>query len=182
MGNKKLLVFSDSHGSIGALKMVFKWANDHIPPNDTICSAACLGDGLSDIRSAADATGFYSDWRIVCGNNDYGIQAPEAAVFDFADNRFFICHGHRQSLYGGYHTLVAAAKNNDANVALFGHSHVPFYKITEGISLINPGSVGRPRSRIGSTFAVIECKEGEPIDVQFYGISAHSETIRKVNI
>ncbi|MCL2442660.1 MAG: YfcE family phosphodiesterase [Treponema sp.] len=182
MDNKKLLVFSDSHGSVNTLKTVFKWANDHIPPNDTICTAACLGDGLSDIRMAANATGFYSDWKLVLGNNDYGIQAPEAAVFDLAEHRFFMCHGHRQGLYGGYHTLLAAAKNNDANAALFGHSHVPFFKIIDGISLINPGSVGRPRSRIGSTFAVIECIEGGPINVEFFGISAHNESIRKVKI
>jgi len=182
MGSKKLLVFSDTHGCVSALKAVFNWAMSRIPPNDTICAAACLGDGLSDLRAAAHDTGFYSDWKLVLGNNDYGVQAPEAAVFDFADRRIFMCHGHRHGLYGGYHTLLAAAKNNDADIALFGHSHVPFLKKVEGITLVNPGSVGRPRSRVGSTFAVIECIEDKPINVEFYGVSARSETIRKVKI
>ena len=181
MSGKKLLVFSDTHGSVTALKAVFNWAKDHIPPNDTICAAACLGDGLADLRKAADAAGFYSDWKIVCGNNDYGIHAPETVVFDFADHRFFMCHGHRQSLYGGYHALIAAAKNTGADAALFGHSHVPLFKSMEGISLINPGSVGRPRSRIGSTFAVIECIEGEPLKAEFFGID-NKMAIKKVNV
>jgi len=178
---KKFLAFSDTHGSVLKLKAVFKWANDHIPPGGTICAAACLGDGISDIRRAADETGFYSDWKIVCGNNDYGIQAPEAAVFDLADHRIFMCHGHRHGLYGGYHSLLAAAKNTKSNIALFGHSHVPLFKIVDGISLINPGSVGHPRSRVGSTFAVIECPEDEPPKVEFWGISA-SGKIKLLNL
>jgi len=167
--NKKLLVFSDSHGSVSALKNVFSWARERIPPNDAICAAVCLGDGLSDISKAADSAGFFSDWKIVRGNNDY-MQAPEADVFDFAENRFFICHGHRHGLYGGFYTLLAAAKNNDANIVLFGHTHVPYFKNTGGIYLLNPGSVSRPRSKTGATFAVIECVEGTGIDAKFYGI------------
>jgi len=179
---KKILVFSDTHGSITVLKSVFSWANDHIPPKDTICAAVCLGDGVSDIRKAADATGFYCDWKVVCGNNDYDIQAPEVIVFDYADHRFFMCHGHRYGLYGGYNTLLAAAKNSEADAALFGHSHVPFYKVVDGVSIINPGSAGRPRSNIGSTFAVIECIENKPLKVEFWGIGAYSQSIRKVKV
>jgi hypothetical protein len=182
MGGKKILVFSDTHGSTTALKTIFNWANDHIPPKDTICTTVCCGDGLSDINKAARETGFYSDWKVVCGNNDYGIQAPEVLVFDFADHKFFLSHGHRYGLYNGHQTLLSVAKNMDADAALFGHSHVPFYKTIDGISLINPGSVGRPRSIVGSTFAVIECIEGEPLNVEFFGLSTHAGTIRKVKI
>ena len=172
MCGKKLLVISDSHGHISALTAVFKWAKDLIPPNGTICACAFLGDGFSDLQKAAEAAEFYSDWKLVRGNNDYGIQLPEAAVFDFADHRFFICHGNRHGIYGGYHILQAAAKNNNADAALFGHSHVPFYKNSDGILIINPGSVGQPRNRTGATFAVIECPEGEPLKVEYFGIDS----------
>jgi putative phosphoesterase len=181
MDSKKLLVFSDSHGSVTILKSVFNWAKDHIPPNGTISAAACLGDGVSDLRTAADTTGFYSDWKLVRGNNDYGISLPEAAVFSFCEHRFFMCHGHRHNLHGGYHSLLAAAKNNDADVVLFGHTHVPFQKKIGGILLVNPGSVSRPRNWIGSTFAVIECIEGKPLQVEFWGISERG-TIKKVKL
>jgi len=170
MDSKKLLVFSDTHGCVTELKAVFNWANNYTPPNGLICAAACCGDGLSDISRAANETGFYSDWKIVRGNNDYGVHAPESVVFDICEHVFFMSHGHRYSLYSGYHTFLAAAKNMNADVALFGHSHIPFYKIVDGVSLINPGSIGRARSKIGSTFAVIECSEGELIKVDFFGI------------
>jgi len=181
MSSKKILVFSDSHGSILALKAVFKWASERLPPNGTICATACLGDGLTDLQIAADATGFYSDWKLVLGNNDYGIQAPELAVFDFADCKIFMCHGHRHNIYNGLNTLLVSAKNKDADIVLFGHTHVPFQKKIDGILLINPGSIGRSRSRIGSTFAVIECAEDKQINVEFFGINDKG-SIRKVKI
>jgi len=181
MDTKKILVFSDSHGCISALKTVFEWAKKRTPPADSICAAAFLGDGISDIQPAANATGFFCDWKLVSGNNDYEVSIPSASYFDFAENRFFMCHGHRHSLYGGYHTLVAAAHNVGANVALFGHSHIPYHKTVNGIHLINPGSVARPRSRIGATFAIIECIEGEQPNPEFWEI-AERGSIRKVKI
>jgi putative phosphoesterase len=175
MEDKKLLVLSDTHGDITSLKAVLNWAKDHIPPNDTIQAAAFLGDGLSDLQYAADAAGFYTDWKLVCGNNDYGISMPETLTFDFAEHRFFMCHGHRYNLYSGYHTITMAAKNSGADTALYGHSHIPYIKLMNGITLINPGSVGRPRSRVGATFAVIECPENSPINIKFYGIAARRD-------
>jgi len=177
----KLLVLSDTHGSVSTLKTVLNWAKDRIPPNGTIGAAAFLGDGISDLNQAANATGFFCDWKVVNGNNDYGCSFPEAAMFDFCENSFFICHGHRHSLYGGYHTLITTASRAGANVVLFGHSHVPFQKNADGILLVNPGSIGRPRSRIGATFAVIDCIEGEQPKPEFWGISAHGQ-IHKVKV
>jgi len=170
MDNKKLLVLSDTHGSITTLKAVFNWANERIPPNDTIIAAAFLGDGLHDLEPAVKETGFSCNWICVKGNNDYNVREPEAAVFDFANRCFFACHGHRYNLYNGFQTLVAAAANSRAEVVLSGHSHVPYHQIIDGIHLINPGSVGQPRSRIGATFAVIECRDDQPIKVEFWGI------------
>lgn len=171
MNSKKLLVISDTHGKTANLLAVLNWAKERTPPNGTICAAVFLGDGLSDLEPAANAAGFFCDWKIVKGNNDYGYQVPESVVFDFADDRFFISHGHRCNSYNGGHILVAAAKNNGANIVLSGHSHVPHDKTLDGIRLINPGSVGSPRSRIGATFAVIECTEDKPLKVEFWGIS-----------
>jgi len=181
MDGKKLLVFSDTHGSVAALKIIFNWAKDRMPPDDTICGAAFLGDGISDLQPAANATGFFCEWKLVSGNNDYGYSLPGTMTLDFGDNCFFMCHGHRHANYGDYNTLIVAAQAVGANAALFGHSHVPFMKKINGILLINPGSVGRPRSRIGATFAVIECKQDKPLKVEFFGISTHGE-IYKVKL
>jgi putative phosphoesterase len=181
MDTKKLLVLSDTHGSSQSLKTVLNWAKDHSPPADSIIAAAFLGDGISDLQRAADATGFYCEWKLVSGNNDYDYSIPETSVFNFGDYRFLICHGHRHSMYGGYHSLLAAARNNQANAVLFGHTHVPFQKVVEGIHLVNPGSVGRPRSKAGASFAVIECTTGEQLKVEFFGFNAKGE-IKKIKV
>ena len=181
MSGKKLIVLSDSHGSKTAVKTVLGWAKDRLPPDDTICAAAFLGDGLADLRAAADAAGFYCEWHLVCGNNDYGYSVPGTCVFDFCDHRFFMCHGHRHSIYAGWHGLTAAARSSGAEIVLFGHSHVPVFRKENGILLINPGSVARPRSRIGATFAVIECVPEEPPKVQFWGVG-DGGSIKKVKL
>jgi putative phosphoesterase len=173
MESKKLLVISDTHGSVSVLRIVLNWARERLPPNDSICCAAFCGDGISDLQQAADSAGFYSNWEYVRGNNDYNAGLfPDSTVFDFADHRFYLCHGHFHNLYSGYFSLVNAAKNNDADIVLFGHTHVPICKREDGILLVNPGSAGRPRSKIGSTFAVIECSLGEMPNVKFWGISS----------
>ena len=181
MDGQKLLVISDTHGNIPALKAVLNWAKARIPPNGTISTAVFLGDGVTDLRPVIAATGFSCDWELVKGNNDRGFSIPETAVFDFGGHRFFICHGHRYSLYNGYHALAAAARNTKADAALFGHLHVPVIKQEKDLLLVNPGSVGSPRSRIGATFAVIECAEEQPLKVEFRGIGTQGE-IRELKI
>ena len=175
MSGKKLLILSDSHGNVSNLTAVLNWAKDRLPPNDTIAATAFCGDGLSDLHRAADATGFCGDWKLVGGNNDYDYNIPETAIFDFCDHRFFMCHGYRHNIYSGYYGLIAAAKKNNANVVLFGHTHIPCFEYENGILLINPGSISRARSRLGDSFAVLECIEGQPFNIEFWGIGDKRE-------
>jgi putative phosphoesterase len=181
MAGEKLLILSDTHGNISALKAVLNWAKTRVPPNDTITTAVFLGDGVSDLQRAADTTGFSCEWKLIKGNNDHGYSMPEAAVFDFCGYRFFMCHGHRYAIYNSYDVLIAAARNTDANVALFGHTHVPSLNRERGLILLNPGSVGSPRSRLGASFAVIECSEDRPLEAVFWGISGRGE-IRELKV
>ena len=163
MDSKTLLVLSDTHGSVHTLEAVLKWAKS-VQGGGTVGTAVFLGDGIRDISRVAAATGFSREWKLIRGNNDDVFSVPEAAVLDFCGHRFFLCHGHRHSLYGGYHSLIAAARNMEADTVLFGHTHVPYCGNIDGIRLINPGSIGNPRSKAGATFALIDCAEGEPAD------------------
>ena len=168
MNGKNILLLSDTHGDVKSLKKIFLWTQEYFQGSETISTVVFLGDGISDLSPAASATGFFADWKIVSGNNDFNHSLPGNSVFDFSGNRFFICHGHRHNLYSGFYPLIAAARSSSANVVLFGHTHVPFYKKEEGILLINPGSIGSPRSKLGKTFAIIECVSNEPLKVDFW--------------
>ena len=168
MDSEKLLVISDTHGEIPALTTVLKWAKGY-----GVGAAAFLGDGIHDMSEATAAAGFSPTVKMVRGNSDRAesVPLPEAAFMDFAGHRFFLCHGHRYSLHGNFNTLIAAARNNKADAALFGHTHVPFSKTINGLLLVNPGSVSRPRSNIGATFAIIECLPKMPLKATFWIIT-----------
>ena len=178
MEAQRLLVISDTHGHVHALTTVFKWAKD----GRQIKAAVFLGDGIPDLASAETASGFSCEWKMVRGNNDHEYSIPLSDIFDFGGHRFFLSHGHRGALYSGYHTLAAAAGNLEAEAALFGHTHVPCLESSGGILLINPGSVGRPRSEAGSTFAVIGCEAGEPLTVEFWrtDVKGKIERLKKI--
>ena len=167
MNSQKLLALSDIHGAIPALTEVLKWAKDC-----AVGAAVFLGDGVEEMSAAAAAAGFSSAVKMVRGNCDRAVSAsiPEAALLDFAGHRFFLCHGHRYFPSGSLSALVAAARNNEADAALFGHTHVPFCETVDGLLLINPGSVGRPRSNAGATFAVIECLPETALKTSFWNI------------
>ena len=171
MNSQKLLVLSDSHGEIPALTEVLNWAK-----GCTVDAAVFLGDGIEDMSAATAAVGFSTAMKMVRGNCDRAtsISVLEAALLDFAGHRFFLCHGHRYSLRGDFGTLIAVAHNNEADAALFGHTHVPFCETVNGILLLNPGSIGRPRGNDGATFAVIECLPEMPLKVNFWSI-AHAK-------
>ena len=172
---QKLLVISDTHHNIPSLDAVLKWAGDKTR-DDAIDTAVFLGDGLPDIEFSASA-GLFSRWIKVRGNNDYASDVPDKAVFEFCGRRFFICHGHRHRLEYGYDTLIAAARNTESEVALFGHLHVPVCESAGGLLLINPGSVGWPRGDAGATFAVIDCIPEKPLEVKFWSIDGNDEIL-----
>ena len=167
---QRLLVLSDTHGNICALETVLNWAKAY-SQSGGINTAVFLGDGISDIKRVVASTGFLCEWKMVRGNNDFEHSLPLSDVLDFGGHKLFLCHGHRYSIYNGYYPLVESARNLNAEAVLFGHTHVPCHEKDDNILLINPGSVGRPRSRTGATFAVIGCEPGKPLEAEFWGIA-----------
>jgi putative phosphoesterase len=155
MKNAILLVISDTHGSKEYLEAALKWAQRERQAG----ALAFLGDGAGDLLPALTRTGFEAPWKAVKGNGDYDAALPSSDILDFAGHRFFLTHGHLYSLSEGFDSLAAAAKSRDAGAALFGHTHLPFWAEYDGLLLLNPGSLGRPRNAAGPSFATIECPE-----------------------
>jgi len=178
MNIQRLLVISDTHGHVRGMEAILNWAQDS-SQSGGINAAVFLGDGVPDVRRGADASGFSCDWRIIRGNSDLEASLPLSDIFEFGGHRFFLCHGHRYDLYNGFQTLTVVARSSGADAALFGHTHIPYCERDGNVLLVNPGSVGRPRSRIGATFAVIECEPEKPLRVEFWGID-DAGNIRKL--
>ena len=80
----------------------------------------------------------------VCGNCDVGSAAPLAAVVPLGPVKAYICHGHSYHVdYGDYSSLVYAAQQAGAKLALFGHTHRPELMEMGGVQLLNPGTAGK---------------------------------------
>jgi putative phosphoesterase len=69
--------------------------------------------------------------------------------------RVLLCHGSPRSTTeylfenrsDGFLRQFAAGGTDDAHadVIVFGHTHVPFHRVVDGVHFINSGSVGRPK-------------------------------------
>lgn len=136
----KIIVTSDLHGNKKVL--------DYILINyDADYYYDCGDSQLSDY----DLKNFYS----VLGNCDFN-SFPRYRIVNINDNlRIFITHGH---LYNDL-KMIEMAKQNNCKIIIHGHTHKKRYEEIDGITILNPGSITRPRSNDSNTFLVIDYNE-----------------------
>ena len=97
----------------------------------------------------------------VIGNNDFLRTGDSERVIDFDGHKIFICHGHTVGVNYGTERLESVARQKGCEAALFGHTHHSVMKKSEdGLLILNPGSVSRPRGGSPS-FAVLETENGK---------------------
>ncbi|MBQ5567659.1 MAG: metallophosphoesterase family protein, partial [Oscillospiraceae bacterium] len=68
---------------------------------------------------------------------------------------FFLTHGHTYRVKYGFDAIINAACVARADVLLFGHTHTPYYADVNGLTVINPGSIG-----YGDTYGVLTIENG----------------------
>ena len=114
----KLLVLSDSHGGRAAIERVL------MKESKSIDALIFLGDGLRDLELALT---LYPKLRAysVAGNCDYGALEPTDGLAAFDGVVIFYTHGHMYGVKYDLDTLADAASARGAEVALFGHTHIP---------------------------------------------------------
>jgi putative phosphoesterase len=178
-GKSSFLVVSDSHGNTAALTAVLAWAKNAGGASD-FDAAIFLGDGVDDLAPASVRAGFALPWYTVRGNVDNNTSFPGSMVLEIpessrAASKLFLTHGNVYRVGEGCQTLAAAARTNGAEAALYGHTHIPSCTMLDGIFLLNPGSIGRPRSNAGPTFAVLECPAAGPLSARFFNLTSHGK-------
>ena len=101
----------------------------------------------------------------VPGNCDFfAMKNPSSVTLDLDGTRLFLTHGHRFSVKSGYDALIAHARENDIDIAVFGHTHIPLDRyIAEDdgkkpLRLFNPGSIGHPHDG-KPTYGIIEIRK-----------------------
>ena len=146
--NCRIIVVSDTHGGFHAL---YEIVQRHL--QEAFCFIH-LGDGyqeIDEIRELYPAIKLYS----VCGNCDFVFSVPGTAELNVAGKRIFYTHGHLYGIKAGLERIIAAAKNIDADIALYGHSHQGYTGYEDGLYIMNPGSPVRPRNSKAS-YGVID--------------------------
>lgn len=185
----KVLVISDSHGFTAQL--IFSLLEQG---SDCDCLIFC-GDGIGDVctaldRAQEDETLAKCIPPVICavaGNCDtefysvnsmsLTIQIPLIQTLTIAGHTVLCTHGHRFSIYSGTDALEQAAKRSNADVALYGHTHIA-HSLQQGPLLIaNPGSCARPRSNQPPCYAILKLEKGKPYpDFTVYQISSSGST------
>ena len=132
----KLLVLSDSHGGRAAIERVLR------KESKSIDALIFLGDGLRDLELALTLCPKLRAYS-VAGNCDYGALEPTDGLAAFDGVVIFYTHGHMYGVKYDLDTLADAASARGAEVALFGHTHIPHAETRSGVFLFNPGSCGR---------------------------------------
>ena len=132
----KILVVSDTHGRNNNLMEIIK----KVSPIDMLihlgdyCGTAKAIEGMVDCPV-----------HMVAGNNDFMSDYPKEKVVSIGKHRIFMTHGHKYGgAYAGEKLLYKAAENN-ADIVMFGHTHVPMIRYVDGVTLVNPGSTTLPR-------------------------------------
>ena len=132
----KLCILSDSHGAVRNMIAVVEREKPQL--------CFFLGDGERDL-AAVQAQFPDLPFYAVRGNCDLRSALSTSLTCVVDGVKIFAVHGHlHQVKYESWpETLCAAARAAGADLALFGHTHQAFCVVRDGITLFNPGSVGR---------------------------------------
>ncbi len=172
----RFLIVSDTHGDARNLSAVLSVLGRAV---DGIIHC---GDGSTDLAGAMHLGAPMPPAYPVKGNADSLHTLPAQLIVCAGKRRILVAHGHRLLRDSSMTPLLDEAKRNQACACFFGHTHIPCYKSVGRILLVNPGSLSKPRSAWGPSFAVVEIPDegsnspgiaGSPgskcgFDVKFY--------------
>ena len=142
MKSVRILVVSDSHGCNTYLKQAIQREK----PFDYLIHCG-------DIQFSLDSIDDNKEYEILAvkGNTDSDHSLDEEQSLSVLFQDVWVVHGDKYHVKREekYNTLREAAKKKGASIVLFGHTHQPeIYEDRESyITLINPGSIGEPRTK-----------------------------------
>ena len=144
-----LAVFSDSHGNTERMIAL----TESLRPDAVIF----LGDVVRDVekvRARFPETPFY----IVRGNCDGAAPGYEdSQLLDLGGVRIFCAHGHNHGVKYGLDKFGTSVVCSGSRLGLFGHTHRALYHESDGIQIMNPGSIG---DGLHPTYGLVEIENG----------------------
>ena len=145
----KYLVLSDSHGNVDNMAR----AAELTKPDGIIHLGDCWRDA-EELRELSPRLPLEQ----VPGNCDLGRFEALERVLILDDHRVLIAHGHTMGVKAGLLRAQYRALEQNADILLFGHTHVPLVDASARPMLLNPGAIGDPRR---PTYGVLEFRDGQ---------------------
>lgn len=128
----RILVVSDTHGDLNTL---IRAVNSQ-PTAEIIVHC---GDGEEQVQFLKDN---YKDKMIVGvrGNCDWNSLLPATETVNVCGKKIFVTHGHLYNAKLGLYRIMSAAREQNADILLFGHTHQAMCYYDDGLYMLNPGS------------------------------------------
>lgn len=147
----KIWVLSDTHGQLLRVYEVYKTLKD-------IDYIIHLGDYNRDVTDMQK----HIDIPIISvkGNCDGALNKEDSSkIISLADHNILCTHGHMDGVNYDITNLMYRSLENECDIALFGHTHIPYNEYANGVYLINPGSINKPRDGSHGSYAILTLDE-----------------------
>ena len=126
---------SDTHGKTDNVEILKK----RIGKIDLIIHC---GDGVSDYDFISDF--LKCKLNGITGNCDLFSREPGSMNLNIEGKMIHVEHGHRLPIFSD-EAMFQYAKDNGYDVMLYGHTHIQKIVHKDGVWVVNPGSLSRPR-------------------------------------
>lgn len=130
----RIVVVSDSHKDYYSLQQA-------VMNQPTAEIVVFCGDGDEDIDTLAMAV---PNKMIIAvrGNCDWCSEKRYSEEITLENKKLFITHGHLFGVKSNYSQIINQAHLLEADILLFGHTHIPYTSYDDGMYIMNPGSIG----------------------------------------
>ena len=145
----RIIILSDTHGNYARAAKAVSMAG----PVDLVIH---LGDEYAD----SILVGQFCQLPVLAvpGNCDIGCSEPRVRTVTMAGKRILLTHGDSYGVKNGLHHLIKKGEGERADIVLFGHTHYPLVQETDGMLLVNPGTLQYRAST--QSYAILEISDG----------------------
>ena len=153
----RVLIMSDSHGQLDNVRKVIQ--KEEKP--DLVIHLGDIAGQDELLREICDCP-----VKIVRGNCDFYSQNPLTDIISVGKYKIFATHGHQYGVNWGLDRISYAAEENGCDIAMYGHTHVPDISYFGKVTIVNPGSISRPRQlNRKPTYATLTIDNNEKYDI-----------------
>jgi putative phosphoesterase len=162
----RVAVLSDTHGP-RHWKSCPPWVTEQLRGADLILHGGdvCTAEVLDELAT-------YAPVRVVLGNNDSADVAawgaPETLELDLDGLRVAMIHDSGRAVG---RTARMRRRFPDADLVVFGHSHIPLDETGDGVRIFNPGSPTDKRRQPHGTLGVLEIERGTLVEARIVPVS-----------